>query len=290
MVSRAEAFCPGHITAFFEICPNPDPRRRGSRGAGLCTSLGVKTEVKVRDAARQRIRVFLNGEEANADTTFKTVRKMIDDRRLEVYVTSDVDLPVSQGFGMSGAGALSTALALNAAAKLGLSREETVGVAHEAEAESGTGLGDIYPQSLGGMDMRLEPGGPPYGVVRRFDVSVPLLLCVIGPPMLTKSVLQDPEKAKVINAEGRRRVEEFKAAPTIDNLFALGRSFAAETKLAMPRVLEAIDSCGPYGKASMSMLGNSVFCTGNLDVIATILSPYGSRYRCEVDQQGARML
>jgi len=290
MVSRAEAFCPGHITAFFEICPSDNPRRRGSRGAGLCTSLGVKTEVKVRDAARQRVRIFLNGEEANADATYTAVRKLIDARRLEVYVTSDVDLPVSQGFGMSGAGALSTALALNAAAKLGLSREEVVGIAHEAEVESGTGLGDIYPQSLGGMDLRLEPGGPPHGVVKRFDVAVPLLLCVIGPPMLTKSVLHDAEKAKVISAEGHRCVEEFKKGPTLENLFGLGREFAVRTGLAGSKLIEAIDSCGPYGKASMSMLGNSVFCTGNLEVIATILSPYGARFRCEVDSNGARLL
>ncbi len=290
MVSRAEAFCPGHITAFFEICPDADPRRRGSRGAGLCTSLGVKTEVKVREAARQRIRIFLDGEEEKAETTLRAVKKLVGDRRLEVYVLSEVQLPVSQGFGMSGAGALSTAIALNEAGKLGLSRDEVVGVAHEAEVESLTGLGDVLPQSLGGMDLRIEPGGPPHGVVKRFEVAVPLLLCVIGPPMLTKSVLHDTEKAKVISAEGRRCVEEFKMAPTLENLFVIGRDFAVKTGLAGNRILEAIDSCAPYGKASMSMLGNSVFCIGNAEMLATILSPYGQRLKCEVDQRGARIL
>jgi len=99
----------------------------------LCTSLGVKTEVKVRETSSQRIRVFLNGEESKAETTLGTVRKLIGEKRLEVYVLSEVQLPVSQGFGMSGAGALSTAIALNEAAKLGLPREEVVGLAHEAE-------------------------------------------------------------------------------------------------------------------------------------------------------------
>ena len=290
MVSRAEAFCPGHITAFFEICPDPDPRRRGSRGAGLCTSLGVKTEVKVRDAARQRIRIFLDGEEAKAETTLRAVQKLIGDKRLEVYVISEVQLPISQGFGMSGAGALSTALALNEAAKLGLSREEVVGFAHDVEVESATGLGDIYPQSLGGMDLRIEPGGPPYGVVRRFDVAVPLLLFTVGPPMLTKAVLHDSEKVKVISTEGRRSVEEFKKEPTLERLFSLGREFAEKTGLAQPSLLEAIATCAPYGKASMSMLGNSVFCTGNMEVLGTILSGYGPRYACEVDGIGARIL
>ncbi len=290
MVSRAEAFCPGHITAFFEICPDPDLRRRGSRGAGLCTSLGVRTEVKVRDAARQRIRIFLDGEEEKAETTLRAVKKLIGERRLEVYVMSEVQLPVSQGFGMSGAGALSTALALNEAAKLGLSRDDVVGVAHEAEVESLTGLGDIYPQSLGGMDLRIEPGGPPHGVVRKFDVAVPLLLCVIGPPMLTKSVLHDPEKAKVISAEGHLCVEEFGKNPTLENLFVLGREFAVKTGLAGSKLIEAIDSCAPYGRASMSMLGNSVFSTGNLEILHTILRGYGTVMRCEADDRGARLV
>ena len=50
-----------------------------------------------------------------------------------------------------------------------------------------------------------------------------------------------------------------------------------------------MDSCAPCGKASMSMLGNSVFCTGNMEVLGTILSGYGPRYACEVDARGARL-
>ncbi len=290
MVSRAEAFCPGHITAFFEICPSTDSRKKGSRGAGLCTSLGVRTEVKVREAPGQRVKVILNGEESKAETTLGVVRKLIGERRLEVFVLSEVQLPMSQGFGISGAGALSTAIALNEAGKLGLTRDELVGIAHEAEVESGTGLGDVYPQSLGGMDMRIEPGGPPYGIVKKFDVTVPIVLCTIGPPMLTKSVLQDKEKAKKISAEGHRCIEEFKKDPSLERLFSLGREFAMKTGLAGPQIQEAIDSCAPYGKAGMSMLGNSVFCTGNLDVLGTILSRYGPRVRCEVDGGGVRLL
>ena len=52
MVYQGEAFCPGHVTAFFEVVEDPDPRRKGSRGAGLSLSLGVKTMARVRDAVK----------------------------------------------------------------------------------------------------------------------------------------------------------------------------------------------------------------------------------------------
>ena len=47
--------------------------------------------------------------------------------------------------------------------------------------------------------------------------------------------------------------------------------------------VEANESCAPYGKASMSMLGNGVFCTGTAEMLATILSPCGQRLKCKVD-------
>ena len=290
MVSRAEAFCPGHITAFFEVCKAKDSRHWGSRGAGLCMTLGVRTEVKVRAASNQRVRIFLNGEEEKAETTSRVIEKLIGDRKIEVYILSEIQLPVSQGFGMSGAGALSTAIALNKAAKLELSRDEIVGIAHEAEVESGTGLGDVYPQSLGGMDLRLEPGGPPYGNIKKFDVEAPLLLCIIGSPILTRDVLHNSHMVKIINMEGHRHVEEFKKEPSLNNLFLLGQDFATKTKLADLRLNEAISMCAPYGKAAMSMLGNSIFCTGNIEVLGSILSNYGPRFMCKVDSQGVRLL
>ena len=41
------AFCPGHITAlFYAPEPGPTPERTGSRGAGMCISLGAMATVK----------------------------------------------------------------------------------------------------------------------------------------------------------------------------------------------------------------------------------------------------
>ncbi len=287
---EASAFCPGHITAFFEVVDDPEPFKKGSRGAGLCTTLGVRTKVKARLGRKQRIRIFLNREEVSAPTTERVVERLVGGAAFEVVVKSDVQLPVSQGFGMSAAGALSAGLAVNDALDLGLPQSRVVAIAHAAEVDAKTGLGDVVPTSLGGMDLRVEPGAPPHGVVRRFPVDAELLLAVLGPPLPTRAVLSDAAKTKVISEVGRRCVQEFSHAPKLDTLFELGRQFAVETGLAQGKVRDALEGSAPYGKASMSMLGNAVFAVGQVEPLDAFFKGLGAqRYRCRVDPRGARL-
>src|SRR5437867_6330501 len=171
MASESSAFCPGHVTALFEPVENSDPFRKGSRGAGLSLTLGVTSRAKGRLGRRQNVRVYLNRQEVPAGTTMLAVERAIGGAAFEVIVQSDVPLPVSQGFGMSAAGALSAVLAVNDACDLALSHNRCVAIAHAAEVEAKTGLGDIVPASLGGMDLRMEPGAPPHAVVRRIPVE-----------------------------------------------------------------------------------------------------------------------
>ena len=138
MVSEGEAFAPGHVTAFFEVVGDPDPRKKGSRGAGLCLSLGVHTVARVRDAPRPSIDILVNGRRGRAEVTQRVAEKVLEGETHEVKVLSEFPLPVSQGFGVSAAAALSTALALDDALGRGTARDELVAIAHEAEVECGT--------------------------------------------------------------------------------------------------------------------------------------------------------
>ncbi|HJX04433.1 MAG TPA: hypothetical protein VJ489_01295, partial [Thermoplasmata archaeon] len=60
-MKKAAAFSPGHVTGFFEICRSDDLLSTGSRGAGLCLTLGAASEVRVADSARKSIEVSING-------------------------------------------------------------------------------------------------------------------------------------------------------------------------------------------------------------------------------------
>ena len=290
MVSEGEAFCPGHVTAFFEVVDDPDPRKKGSRGAGLCLSLGVRTVARVREDSRPSLDVIVNGKRQKADVTESVARKILRDRGYEAKILSESPLPVSQGFGVSAAAALSTAMALDDALGLGMPRDELIAIAHETEVECGTGLGDVVPASLGGMDLRLEPGAPAHADVRKIPVEADLLLAVLGPEIPTRSVLRDSTKIAAINRAGASCVDAFSNGPSLDRLFELGARFAEETGLASKVVLEVIRASRMFGRATMAMLGNSVFATGNREQLATLYLKFGTLQRCEVDNEGVRVL
>src|SRR5207237_8365760 len=92
------------------------------------------------------------------------------------------------------AAALSAGLALEEALGGGLPRDELVAIAHETEVECATGLGDVVPASLGGMDLRWKPGAPGYSELRTFPVQADLLLVVLGQEIPTKGILRDAPK------------------------------------------------------------------------------------------------
>ena len=290
MVSQGEAFCPGHVTAFFEVCEDADPRKKGSRGAGLALSLGVTTVARVRDATRSSLDVLVNGRRVRAEVTEATARKLLGDGTYEVKLLADSPLPVSQGFGVSAAAALSTALALDDALGLGLPRDELVARAHVAEVECGTGLGDVVPASLGGMDLRLRPGAPGHADVRTFPVHKDLLLAVVGPELLTRSVIRDPAKIAAINRYGGACVDAFAPHPSFERLFELGNRIAEETGLASRTVREVVRASRMFGRAAMAMLGNAVFAEAGREDLSTLFRKFGTILRCEVDPQGARVL
>lgn len=290
MVSQGEAFCPGHVTAFFEVVDDPNPRRKGSRGAGLSLSLGVTTTARVRETTRPSLEIFVNGKKTKAEVTEAAARKVLRDGKYEVKILSDSPLPVSQGFGVSSAAALSTTLALDDALGLSLPRDELVALAHEAEVECGTGLGDVVPASMGGMDLRLQPGAPGSGEIRKFEVRKDLLLVVVGPEILTRSVIRDPKKVAAINRVGGRCVDEFAENPSFARLFDLGNRFAGETGLADKTMREAMGASRMFGRATMAMLGNSLFAEGGKEGLVTLFLKFGTILRCEVDNEGARVL
>ena len=290
MVSQGEAFSPGHVTAFFEVFEDADPRRKGSRGAGLSLSLGVTTVARVREAPRPSLDVLVNGKRARAEVTEAAARKVLGEESFEVKLLADTPLPVSQGFGVSSAAALSTTLALDDALGLGLARDELVTLAHVAEVECGTGLGDVVPASLGGMDLRLRPGAPGHAVVRRFEVHKDLLLAVVGPELLTRSVLRNLQKVAAINRYGGACADAFSGDPRFERLFDLGNEFAEATGLAGKTVLEVVRASRMFGRAAMAMLGNSVFAEAGREELATLYRKFGTVLRCVVDNEGARVL
>ncbi len=285
---EAEAFSPGHVTGFFEICRSEDPLSTGSRGAGLCLALGARTRVSVERSQRQLVRTTVNGVRAEAEVTKSALRHFMGPEKLKVDVSTNLDLPQSEGFGMSAAGALSAALAL--ADILGRDRHEAFESAHVAEVENETGLGDVSAIMTAGITVRTMPGLPPIGNVTRIDGVPDVVLAVVGGELPTKRVLTDPAKARAINRSGSEKVDQLVHEPTLSRLMELSAQFAIETGLAGRNIVAATSAASKLGLASMSMLGNSVFAVGDIEGLTRILSAFGKVFVTKVDTRGARVL
>jgi pantoate kinase len=305
--ARAAAFCPGHVTGFFSIHDeDPDPLRRGSRGAGFSLAQGVLTYVEIAPADSLEIQISLDKEEQEAPVTREALTNVLraavkdgkvplnkdapkgSKARIAVRAWSDVHLPVSQGFGMSAAGALSAAMALAKALRMG--RSEALRAAHAADVTQRGGLGDVVGASLGGFEMRTAPGLPPYGSLTNFVGYGDAVLCVLGGELETKSVLTDPPKRAAISAAGGRHLAEFKKSATLDAFLAHSQAFAREAGLLSAEMERAILAAKPYGVASMSMLGNSLFAFGNVPKLVETFERFGETRVVPVSEAGARIV
>lgn len=286
---EATAFAPGHISAFFEPVFNPQSLdRTGSRGAGLCLTLGATSTVTLTPAPQQDLTITLNGKTVKATVTRLTCRHLLGDHPAEVTVRTESTLPVSQGFGMSAAGAYSAALAL--ARLLGRPQTDALQAAHYAEVQMKTGLGDVIASTIGGIEIRRQPGLPPWGMLEHIPGQADVILCVVGDPIKTKNILTDPIKTAKIAAVGRRCTRQLLTHPSLENLFRQGQKFATETGLANEVVQAAVDAAAPYGLASMCMLGNSIFAIGNTEKLQQTLGAFGKIWLSQIDQTGAQLL
>jgi pantoate kinase len=285
----AKAFAPGHISGFFEpVFHLEDLIRTGSRGAGFSISLGALSEVIVEESQVRNIEIFINGKKSPAQVTSLALKYIIGNNSLKVIVKTRLDLPIGQGFGMSAAGALSSCLAICKC--LGLSNENALKAAHMAEVKLRTGLGDVISSFFGGLEIRKNPGLPPWGFIEHIPGNFDIVLCVIGKKIDTKKVLNNPVLVKKISEYGRFCTKKLLENPSIENFFYQSQIFAKKTGLADKKIIQAIDSVSDRGLATMCMLGNSVFAAGKTEEICRVLSVFGKVYVCCIDEYGARIL
>ncbi len=252
----AKAYAPGHITGFFQIHDHEDPHRKGSTGCGIVLNGGVATEIMVGKSIEET-EVFLNGKNVEGRTT-QTVAEMMTD--VPVRIKSWAEIPTGCGFGASGAGALGTAYALNRALSLNQTVKSLTEYAHVAEVVNCSGLGDIAAQSSGGIVIRLQPGGPEFGLVDRIPTPEARVFCIVLGEISTGSVLRDEATATRINSAGKAAMAELLKKPTLENFMQQAKVFASRTGLMSSQaedVIEAVNASG--GLASQAMLGDTVF-------------------------------
>lgn len=300
---EASAFSPLHITGFFEIVDEPsEPVLKGSRGAGISLSKGVKTHVKIIESSNPKLEVIVNGR---ALESTQLTRYIVDSllpnsiRKHSIFVDHDVQLPMGAGFGSSGACALGLSLALNKALGMGLSKVEAASIAHKAEIECKTGLGTVIAETYGGFEVRVKAGAPGIGEIKQIPIGNDYSVVSLSfGPISTKAILCDNSLRSRINEAGKGLVERLMAEPSPKNFMILSREFADSLNIftiRMKRVLNEVDDNGI--KCSMAMMGETIFSltkSKEAKNLAKIFQKYAKSDKdviiSSIDKEGARLL
>lgn len=267
------AWAPGHITGFFSAVRRDDPLETGSLGAGICIRDGVSVEVESTSTST----VVLDGEE----THIRPVERVLDMLDVAAHVEVMSEVPIGCGFGASGAATLAVALAADEEFQLDLDRDQLIAAAHVAEVKCGTGLGDVVPQSLGGVVTRVEAGAPGLGTFGSIDETASIEYTSFG-GLDTTEVLGDEDIMGNVNRAGEEALDSLLENPGLEELVRLSWRFARDTGLPTERVENEVERINQEGGlASMAMLGETVFAVGGDN---------GLENQTEIAEEGARVI
>jgi pantoate kinase len=282
-----KAYSPSHITGFFEICDNKNPLYKGSIGCGIVLEAGCVTEVSFNNHAKTRIKI--DGREEEASTTRYVVEHLAGTSEVMVTVSTNFAVPVGCGFGASGAGALSTALALNELLSLNMTVNEVAQIAHCAEVENSTGLGDVIAETYGGVVIRKKPGPPGIGVIDRLPHRNERISYVALGKKSTKSVLTESgeEARRTINEAGRAAMKALMQKPALETFMRASREFSLQSELISDICKDAIEAVAAEGKvASVAMLGEAIFVFGDSEA----LREFGEVKESRIADAGVRII
>ncbi len=294
----ATAFCPAHITGFFKAeLDKEDSKQLGSLGAGFSIQKGVKTTVTVRDKTKHDISNFaikVNGFESGDMRVSELVLNRFSVKGKFIDVTHDIDVPVGYGFGCSAAVALSLSIALNDALDCKLTKIQVAQIAHNIEIECRTGLGDVLASYHGGFEIRVKPGAPGVGQVKKIDLSEKRdVIIICFNPISTKKFLK--EKISSINGLGGKMVKKLIESNDTEEFQDMSIKFAKYVNVVTPKMNQVINLLHKNGiKCGVALFGETVFSLVTKDEknkVKALLKQFddGLIITSKIDNSGARL-
>ena len=308
-VKTAKAFAPAAISSFFEICDSVNGKQLtdlelvGSRGGGFGLQKGVLTQVTVEEAKSSGITVIINDKRAPEAQVTKMVIETILNKLQKSYVVivnHKIEVPIGAGFGTSAGGALTAGLALKEALDLPLTYNQIGKIAHVAEIECRTGLGTVSSLALaGGCVLVVEPGAPGICQIDRIPITSDYeVVAGFFKSNMSKKVLTDPEKKRVINHYGKKTLAAILDEPTLQNFLDCCWDFSEKAGLATGstrQLVKLAKKAGAVG-AAQNMIGEAVHALvlkENVEEVAEAFKqvlPSEKIIMSKIDFQGARLL
>jgi pantoate kinase len=261
---------------------HPDPFIKGSRGAGVTINQGVNTKINIEDVNGSfEVNISINGKNSHQEDSVsqKTLDLIIEkfswlewnDKKISIQ--HQVDVPFEAGFGASAGLALGTALGISKLMELPLTFNQASAMAHQAEVEMKTGLGDVIGALCGGIPLRIKPGAPGIGktdrILNRYANDELFVIAKNLGSIETSTILNDPVMVKEINRVSRDLLVKLLLKPQISYFMELSLNFAKETGLMDPEVMEIVEMMADETiGASMAMLGKTAFAISESPAIS----------------------
>lgn len=125
-----------------------------------------------------------------------------------------------------------------------------------------------------------------------------VICCVVGAPLSTRDVLDDPERMQRINQAGAECVERLDAKPDLETYARVSREFAEKIDLMSEPLQEALRVADEYGWATQTMLGDALHLVidpkaenaGDPQEAAEALREHGEVWVTKIAARGAHAL
>ncbi|MFW9923438.1 MAG: pantoate kinase [Candidatus Thorarchaeota archaeon] len=265
---------PAHITGLFQIVANEDPLKMGSRGAGFSIDEPIITQAFYQKTKKNSLEVYFNDVRIDGKVTENVANNFRDYWTNQgLILQHHSKLPMQAGFGTSGAGAIGTAFALNELFNTNFDRITLGQMAHKAEVENRSGLGDVIAQMKGGAEIRLQPGAPGIGEIISFNWSKDIhVLSIFLGTISTKKIITSKKHIEDINNASGKLLSKLSSTSSVKDFADASYSFSKEIELMNKPVERMITILREKGyQASMIMIGESIFVAGKKEELIKCL-------------------
>ncbi|MDH3793716.1 MAG: GHMP kinase [Nitrosopumilus sp.] len=300
---EATAFCPAHVTGFFKAHLDDNQNNLenlGSMGAGFSIKQGVTTRVKIETRNDQKSNFEISSYGYQSDKTDVSEYVLNEFLRLGEFSTKffkiehDISIPVGYGLGSSGAVALSLSFALDQALKTKLDKTTIGQIAHNAEVNCKTGLGDVLGSFHGGFEIRVKPGAPGIGYVEKITTDKISIIMICFSPISTNKFIK--EHLSQINGLGGKMVNRLLESKNYEHFQDMSLEFAKYVDVMTPRMQKLVNELSKNNiKCGIALFGETIFSMipqEKENEVLGIIQKYsdGIIIKSELDNDGARVL
>ena len=300
---EATAFCPAHVTGFFKAHLDDNQNNLenlGSMGAGFSIKQGVTTRVKIETRNDQKSNFEISSYGYQSDKTDVSEYVLNEFLKLGEFSTKffkiehDISIPVGYGLGSSGAVALSLSFALDQALKTKLDKTTIGQIAHNAEVNCKTGLGDVLGSFHGGFEIRVKPGAPGIGYVEKITTDKISIIMICFSPISTNKFIK--EHLSQINGLGGKMVNRLLESKNYEHFQDMSLEFAKYVDVMTPRMQKLVNELSKNNiKCGIALFGETIFSMipqEKENEVLGIIQKYsdGIIIKSELDNDGARVL